>query len=89
VQTPLSFADILHHPHFQATVEALAQKAHTALPLADGRIEKAVAIVLSGAGSPSTRRDTRWSRARAGRTRPTASTVRVAVRCVRSMISSS
>jgi hypothetical protein len=48
VQTPLSFADILHHPHFQATVEALAQKAHTALPLADGRIEKAGAIVLSG-----------------------------------------
>ena len=39
---------ILHHPQFQATVEALAQKAHEALPLANGRIEKAVAIVLSG-----------------------------------------
>jgi hypothetical protein len=38
---------ILHHPQFQATVEALAQKAHTALPLANGRIEKAVDIVLS------------------------------------------
>jgi hypothetical protein len=29
-------------------VEALAQKAHAALPLANGRIEKAVALVLSG-----------------------------------------
>jgi hypothetical protein len=38
---------VLHHPQFRATVEALAQKAHEALPLVNGRIEKAVAIVLT------------------------------------------
>lgn len=42
------FPDVRQHPQFQATVEALARKAHTALPLANGRIEKAMAIVLSG-----------------------------------------
>ena len=41
-------AGILQHPQFSATVEALAQKAHAALPLANGRISKAVAIVLNG-----------------------------------------
>ena len=39
---------ILQHPQFQTTIETLAQKAQAALPLANGRIEKAVAIVLSG-----------------------------------------
>ena len=41
-------AGILQHPQFQAAVEALAQKAHAALPLANGRLEKAVDIVLRG-----------------------------------------
>ena len=41
-------AGLRQQPQFQTTVEALAQKAHAALPLAHGRIEKAVAIVLSG-----------------------------------------
>ena len=41
-------AGLRQHPQFQTTLEALAQKAHAALPLANGRIEKAVAIVLSG-----------------------------------------
>lgn len=48
MQTPLSFDEILQHPQFQTTVEALTEKAHGALPLANGRIEKAVEIVLSG-----------------------------------------
>ena len=48
MQTRLSAPDILQHPQFQPTLEALAQKAHAALPLANGRIEKAVAIVRSG-----------------------------------------
>ena len=39
---------VLQHSQFRATVEALAQKAHHALPLANGRIEKAVELVLSG-----------------------------------------
>jgi hypothetical protein len=41
-------AGLGQHPQFQAMAEALAEKAHAALPLANGRIEKAVAIVLSG-----------------------------------------
>jgi len=41
----------LQHPEFQATLEACAERAHTALPLANGRIEKAVEIVLNGGGS--------------------------------------
>lgn len=36
-------------PRFVGTVHAVAQKAQEALPLANGRIEKAVEIVLSGA----------------------------------------
>lgn len=38
----------LQDPQVIATVQAMAQKAHEALPLANGRIEKAVEIVLSG-----------------------------------------
>jgi hypothetical protein len=41
-------AGLCQHPQFQTTIEGLAQKAQAALPLADGRIEKAGAIVLSG-----------------------------------------
>jgi hypothetical protein len=38
----------LQDPQVIATVHAVAQKAHEALPLANGRIAKAVKIVLSG-----------------------------------------
>lgn len=38
----------LQDPQFLATLETVAQHAREALPLANGRIEKAIQIVLSG-----------------------------------------
>ena len=38
----------LQHPQFQATLETYAARTHAALPLANGRIEKAVDLVRSG-----------------------------------------
>ena len=44
----------LQHPQFQATLEAYAARAHAALPLANGRIEKAVDLVRSGGVTANT-----------------------------------
>jgi hypothetical protein len=48
MQSIADLSGILQHPQFPTTLEAVAQKAREALPLANGRIEKAVTIVLSG-----------------------------------------